>query len=293
MAKTTKKTVKKKTVKRVSAGRSKKPKTTLVWKRSARGRPKKAATGARKPSARKKTVSVIKAAVPVPTNHRTISPRHHTVGGPASDQRTSELIVEQSKFQLGPKQNAGDFTAHNIPFEYGKNRIVLLVVDPKFAFIYWEVQTDRMHSALQSLGHNAKLTLRFHEADRPLFWDISIYERVGNWYLKLDHPQKHLWVELGMKNDRGDFHSIARSHQIKMPRTGLAAPGPIKWMLVSPTGEKVMTEVEEYTDADYELLKKILGPYFFDLFRKGKFAGIAGSSAENIFMELTPPSISS
>lgn len=273
MAKTTKKTVKKKKVARsLPAGRSKKPKTTLVWKRSARGRPKKAIT--QKTSARKKVVAQ-------PSN---LEPTH---------QQTNELVIEQSKFQLGPKQNAGDFTAHNIPFEYGKNRIVLLVVDPKFAFIYWEVQTDRMHDVLQSLGHNAKLTLRFHEADRPLFWDISIYERVGNWYLKLDHPQKHLWVELGMKNDRGDFQSIARSHQIKMPRTGLAAPGPTKWMLVSPTGERVMTEVEEYTDADFELLKKILGPYFFDLFRKGKFAGITGSSAENIFMELTPPSISS
>jgi hypothetical protein len=67
-------------------------------------------------------------------------------------------------------------------------------------------------------------------------------------------------------------------------------------MLVSPAGEKVITEVEEYTDADLELLKKILGPYFFDLFRRGRFASVTGSSAENIFMnleEIQPPSLSS
>jgi hypothetical protein len=197
-----------------------------------------------------------------------------------------ELRVGQSKFEIGPKQNAQDFQVHNIPFEYGKNRIVFLTVDPKFAFVYWEVQQEKMHDALNSIGHNAKLTLRFHDTKASGFWDTSIFERVGNWYLKLDRPERKLWVEIGMKNDRGDFYSIARSNTMQMPRMGLAGRGPIKWMLVTPAGEKLITEVEDYTDADLDLLKKILGPYFFDLFRRGKFSTITGSSAEYVFMEL-------
>lgn len=207
-----------------------------------------------------------------------------------------ELLVGEAKFQLGPKQNAGEFQAHNIPFEYGKNRIVLLIVDPKFVFIYWEVQSDRMHEAVSKIGHNAKLTLRFKNLETNNVWDVSIYERVGNWYLKLDHPEQRLAVDVGMKNDRGDFYSLATSNTMKLPRAGLAPRGPIKWMLVLPTGEKLITEVEEYTDADLELLKKILGPYFFDLLRKGKFSTIVGSSAEHVFTEIEEiraPSISS
>lgn len=207
-----------------------------------------------------------------------------------------ELIVEQSKFELGPKENAGEFQSHNLPFDYGQNRIILLVVDPKFAFVYWEVQQDKMHEALSHVGNNGKLTLRFTNIDNNHFWDVSIYERVGNWYLKLDHAEQHLAVEVGMKGNNGNFFAIARSNAMKMPRLGLARPGPIKWMLVSPTGERVITEIEEYTDADLELLKKILGPYFFDLFRRGRFTSITGSSAENIFTsieQMQPPSLSS
>lgn len=207
-----------------------------------------------------------------------------------------ELIVEQSKFELGPRENAGEFQAHNLPFEYGQNRIILLVVDPKFIFVYWEVQHDKMHEALKHVGSNGKLTLRFTNLNNNHVWDVSIYERISNWYLKLDHPGQHLAVEIGMKGDDGRFFTIARSNPMKMPRTGLAKRGPIKWMLVSPTGETVITEIEEYTDADLELLKKILGPYFFDLFRRGRFASVTGSSAENIFTsleEIQPPSLSS
>ncbi len=207
-----------------------------------------------------------------------------------------ELRVAESKFELGPKSNAEQLRVHNIPFEYGHNRIILLVVDPKFAFIYWEARPEKMHEAIARVGQNAKLTLRFHDMRNGAFWDTSIYERVGNWYLKLHTPNQQLFVELGMKNENGDFFVIARSNTMHMPRSCFAAAGPIKWMLVTPNGERAITEIEDYTDADLELLKKILGPYFFDLFKTGRFAGTLGSSAENIFMdirEVMPPSLSS
>lgn len=254
-----------KQVKRTKTTRhAKAAKPTLVWKRSRRGRPKKTET-------KKKQASTTKTA-------GRQDERINANGG--------ELQVEQSKFQLGPRQNAGEFQAHNLPFEYGQNRIILLTIDPKFAFVYWEVRPEKMQEALSSIGQNSKLALRFCNITNNHTWDISIYERVGNWYLKLDHPEQHLIVEIGMKNDRGDFYSIASSNTMRFPRIGLAGRGPVKWMLVSPSGEKVVTEIEDYTDADLELLKKILGPYFYDLFRRGKFSTVTGSSAENIFMNV-------
>lgn len=285
--------VKKSTKKKAVAAKSAKPakrtksakiakpaKQTLVWKRSKPGRPK---TGSAKKRVTKKKKAV---AAELALQEIGKASFATTDINALPEKNGGEHIVGEAKFQLGRKENAGDFQAHNIPFEYGHNRIVLLVVDPKFVFIYWEVQSNRMHEALQAIGHNAKLTLRFHELGSGHSWDVSIYERVGNWYLKLGHPEQHLTVEIGMKNDRGAFYPIARSNTMKLPRTGLAKPGPIKWMLVLPTGEKVITEIEEYTDADLELLKKIMGPYFFDLLRRGRFYTILGSSAENIFTEI-------
>lgn len=267
--------------KKTAAKKAKKAKPTLVWKRAKRGRPKKQASAAGRRAPRKPKKNLLVKKLPMANGQQL-----------ATKNNGHELRIEESKFQLGPKQNAGEFQAHNLPLDYGHNRIILLVVGPKFAFVYWEVQPDKMHEAVKRLGKGAKLTLRFTNTDNGHTWDTSVYERVGNWYVKLEQPGQNLTVTIGMKNDAGVFYSIAVSNTMRLPRLGLAKPGPIKWMIVSPSGEKVITEVEEYTDADLELLKKILGPYFYDLMRKGKFGGIAGSSAENIFMNIEESSSS-
>ncbi|MBI2092386.1 MAG: DUF4912 domain-containing protein [Deltaproteobacteria bacterium] len=270
MAKTPKKSIRK-------VSKTKKPskkvlKQTLVWKRTKPGRPKGKSLGKAK-----EKIAISKRNIEKPVF-----------------QNTTELQVEESKFNLGVRQNNEEFHVHNLPFGYGNNRIILLIVDPKFAFVYWDVQPEKMNDALSAIGHNAKLTLRFTQLNTKHSWDVSIYERIGNWYLRLNHPENELIVKIGMKNENGDFYKIASSNIMRFPRTGLAGRGPTKWMLVSPSGEKVTTEIEEYTNADLELLKKILGPYFFDLFSRGKFATLTGSSAENVFMnfeEIQKPAI--
>ena len=203
-----------------------------------------------------------------------------------------ERKIEESKFDIGVARNAEAIPVFEIPFEYHVDRAVVLTVDPRFVFAYWEVKPESIQRAQSSLGQNARLTLRFYDIsggqdpDASPSWDIEIFDRLGNWYLRLDHPEQLLCLDVGMKNDSGNFYRIARSNVIKLPRQSLAAPGPLKWMVVSPDGQKIITEVEEYTDADLELLRKILGPYFFDLLMKGQFASIAGSSLEAIFQEI-------
>jgi hypothetical protein len=169
--------------------KTKKAAETLVWKRSKPGRPKKRPAGQQvgRPSSRRVSKPAVKrkrrdiTELPAPL----ALPSLLKGEGIKAEPNGGEMFVGESKFQLGPKENAGDFQAHNIPFDYGQNRIILLVVDPKFAFVYWEVQNEKMHDAVSAIGSDAKLTLRFHEANTSRFWDISIYERVGNWYLKL------------------------------------------------------------------------------------------------------------
>lgn len=203
-----------------------------------------------------------------------------------------ERRIEESKFDIGVPRNGGAKPSYEIPFEYNVDRAVVLTVDPRFVFTYWEVRHQSMHDATARLGPSAKLTLRFYDIsatgdpDSSPSWDVEVFDRMGNWYLRLDFPEQLLCLDVGMKNEFGAFHRIARSNLIKLPRQALASPGPLKWMVVSPDGQKVITDVEEYTDADLELLRKILGPYFFDLLMRGQFASIAGSSLEAIFQEV-------
>ena len=191
--------------------------------------------------------------------------------------------VTSSKFDLGVQEKP-IHREYNLPFEYGENMLALLTVDPGLVFVYWEVTQDKMNEAFSFIGNNSKLTLRFFEGTSN--WDVEIYERVGNWYLRIPKSGKTLYVEIGMKNDRGHFFRISSSNCVLLPPRGLAKPGPIKWMIVSPDGEKRITEIEEYTDADMELLRKILGPHFFDLLQRGRFTRIVGSSMEHVFMDI-------
>ena len=210
-----------------------------------------------------------------------------------TQQPHEERRIEEAKFDIGIPHDKRARPSFEIPYEYEVNRAVILTVDPRFVFTYWEVKPQSIHDAMSHLGHGAKLTLRFYDIsangdpDSSPSWDIEVFDRLGNWYLRLDYPEQLLCLDVGMKNEFGAFHRIARSNIIKLPRQSLAAAGPLKWMIVTPDGQKLISDVEEYTDADLELLKKILGPYFFDLLMKGQFASISGSSVEAIFQDIS------
>lgn len=214
------------------------------------------------------------------------------ISGSPDGSRPDEFHAEGSKFDIGVQHNAQAMPSQDVPFEYGQNRAVILVVDPRFVFTYWEIRHDTLMDATGRLGGSAKLTLRFYDVTitgdpgSSPFWDVEVFDRLGNWYLKLSSPEQRLCLDIGVKNPSGDFLRIARSGILKLPAQSLASPGPIRWMVVTPSGDKLISDVEEYTEADLTLLKKILGPHFFDLLMRGRFASIAGSSLEAIFYDI-------
>ncbi|MFH1829726.1 MAG: DUF4912 domain-containing protein [Pseudomonadota bacterium] len=209
-----------------------------------------------------------------------------------SDVAHEVSATEATKFDIGiPHDGAARFE-QELSSEYGTDRVVLLTVDPNFVFTYWEVKNESLQEATKAVGPDGKLTLRFYDVgststpEQSNFWDVEVFDRTGNWYLKLSHPEQHLCLDIGLKNSTGYFHKITRSNLVRLPSQSLAKPGPIKWMIVSPSGDKIVSDVEEYTDADLALLKKILGPYFYDLLMRGRLASIAGSSVEAVFYEV-------
>jgi len=210
----------------------------------------------------------------------------------ASREASERVSAEAKKFEIGVPTNGLAAPQGELPWEYGKDRAVLLVVDPTFVFTYWEVTNDSIKRATESLGNDGKLTLRFYDVTRTHsiegsnFWDVEVFDRLGNWYLRLLGPEQKICLEVGLKNSAGHFYALARSSVMRLPPQGLAKPGPIKWMVVTPAGDKLISDVEDYTDADLDLLKRILGPYFYDLLMRGKLATITGSSIEAIFYEV-------
>lgn len=165
------------------------------------------------------------------------------------------------------------------------NNVTLITIAPRFAFAYWNIQAALMIEIANKIGSDARLTLRFYDVtetqdiQNSLYWDIEVFDRQGNWYLKLQRPEQKLYLEIGMKNRTNGFSRISGADIMHMPDEVIARPGPLKWIVIRAEGQ-------EYSDVDQDLLKKVLGPYFYDLLMRGRFSSIADSSIEALFHEI-------
>jgi hypothetical protein len=175
----------------------------------------------------------------------------------------------------------------DLPGFYGMDRAIILPVDPTFAFIYWEATEYTMHKIHEQYGFDSKLIIRVYDVTNIEFnghnandsWDLEVYHRIGSWYIKHGRGDRNLLVDLGLRFADGSFRVVARGKTMYFPRSTMVAPGKILWMLVDEFGNKVISDVEEYTEQDLQLLKYILGEEKFKKLLKGDLDIFAGASA--------------
>jgi len=210
--------------------------------------------------------------------------------------RATEERLEIGEYGVNSLGSIDGLTKCETPSQKSsRDHVQMLTVDPKFAFAYWEITPGSMLKCAQRVGPDAKLTLRFRDITRgdniqAPFWDVEVFDRLGNWYLKLASTKQIISIEVGMKSSTGNFVYISRSCNMRLTKEMLAQPGPIKWIISPPT--KISTTLpgkhgnEEFVDADTDSLKKILGPYFYDLLTRGRLMTISGTSTEAIFHDI-------
>lgn len=157
---------------------------------------------------------------------------------------------------------------------------MLLTAEPMFVFVYWSVDQASYEKALKHAGPSSKMTLRFYDITSSLDlarapqWDLDIFDFAGNWYLKREHPHQKLCFDLGIKNGTGDFYPVCRSNILHLPTPSLTTAGP-----AAPQSPPFPMSAEE--------LKSALGPYFFELFEKGRMSTIANTSLAGIFHDIS------
>ena len=181
--------------------------------------------------------------------------------------------------------------------EFGVNTLKLLLVEPHFLFTYWEITDKSILDAGQSIGTEAKLALRYYDITESVelgncrYWDIEIFDRIGKWYLRLEKPNQRLHLEIGLRDKSKVFTKIASADFLFMPKEVTANPGPHKWV-IAESGSMPCARPDDnaqHTDADPEILKRIMGPYFFDILMKGHFPSIINSSTEALFPIISEP----
>lgn len=155
-------------------------------------------------------------------------------GSGAGLMNTNEERVESAKFDIGvPTKDLSAKVPKHLPTGYGKDRIVVMVRDPYWLHVYWELTHQSIQRAEAALGqdwYTAKPILRImdvssHETtstSEAVVKDIEIHGGCQNWYVEVAQPPKSYRIDVGYASRRGQFYVLARSNVVTTPRANVS-----------------------------------------------------------------------
>jgi len=136
---------------------------------------------------------------------------------------------------------------------HAKDRIVVLVRDPYWLHVYWELTHQSVQRAEAALGqdwHGARPILRLfdvsaHEttatSETPVR-DVEIHGGCNNWYLEVNNPPRTFRVDIGYFSKRGQFYVLARSNVVSTPKAGVSDQLDDNWSdLDASTADRILS----------------------------------------------------
>ena len=139
---------------------------------------------------------------------------------------TEEEAIEDAKYQprTAPKR-VFEEERFLFPESYGLTRIRLLVKDPEWVFVHWDVDSKTVASLRGQLGERTmaltRLTLRVVDAENGGGKTILLPPGARSWYVRTDPGGPRAYrAELGYMLPSGDFRSLAVSNTVVPPRVG-------------------------------------------------------------------------
>jgi hypothetical protein len=138
-----------------------------------------------------------------------------TSGGPMG---SGFLPVHEGSQPPAPRVLAS--RAH-LPERYGVPLLELLVVDPYFIFISWEIAQEQLDQARQHLGESfeqRRLSVALIDAQsEQVVSTRELYGEVGRWFIQLNAPGRWIRAELHFRSVGAEL-SLNRAGPVFVPR---------------------------------------------------------------------------
>jgi uncharacterized protein len=149
-----------------------------------------------------------------------------------------EEKIEQSKYFVPPRTlEQAPKRENDIPHNYGKDKIVLLVRDPRWVHAYWELTENKYNEVRQILGeaiNTSREILRVYDTTQDPWrsFDITVFCSARSWYVNIPNPGSTYLVEIGYLTADGRFIMMARSNSVTTPREGMSDVIDEEWMTI-------------------------------------------------------------
>ncbi|PLX65855.1 MAG: hypothetical protein C0603_12840 [Denitrovibrio sp.] len=107
-----------------------------------------------------------------------------------------------------------------IPERYNIDTVVLLPVNPKKEYVYWEVSDKTITDYCAKLNiAQPVFILKVFQGDEDSIEELASVKvsKYGNWYFDLYCPEMNLWAELGILDSMGNYYPLMASKKIMMP----------------------------------------------------------------------------
>jgi hypothetical protein len=185
--------------------------------------------------------------------------------------REQQAAVQHAKFEAkaaaapeppkAPATRPAPIAIKEIPPAVAKDRIVLMVRDPYWIHVYWDVSGQSLREARAVFGderEGVRTILRVYDVtgvdfdggNAHSYFDIGTDEGSNNWYINTPAAGRTYCVDVGLISPSGRFVVLARSNRATTPRD-------------MPSDS---TEDEEYMVPDWEFDKiyALSGGFTFD-----------------------------
>lgn len=164
-----------------------------------------------------------------------------------SAQSLEEEKIAQSKYEIEPpsahiEPSLPIEETKELPETYGETKIVALIRDPEWVFLYWDIsEKTRNEYNIPKNKHHKTMAVRIYDVTGINFdgknaiswYDIRVNDYSISWYLRLPEPGRSYIIDLGVYSNEGIFQTIARSNSITMPPADISPHTDEEWMHIT------------------------------------------------------------
>ena len=148
----------------------------------------------------------------------------------------STYAAPQTQSEQPPRES------FSLPYSYNVTKIVLMVRDPYWAYVYWDIDDAKYKEVqylIQTHSGRIKTILRVYDVTDVEFngfnshrtFDVDVSLEAKAWYIHTGVPDRDYLVDIGLLDDQGKFYLIARSNIMRTPRDTMSDVIDENWMI--------------------------------------------------------------